>query len=293
MTLSVPFVSMPSDVARKGALLMLLAGALFALVNSVTQYLGMVSGISSPTIAFWQYLVALLVILPGQRRAPLPARGQLGLHLLRVGLAVVGVQLWVAGLAFVPIWQAIALLMLSPFFVTLGAWLLLGEQIGMARIGALLVGFVGGAVILAPWSDGFTYHALLPVAAAAAWAGTSLATKHLSHTNPAQSLTFMLLILLTPANALLAVGTGFALPDGFALGLLLLSGLLVAAAQYVLVRAYETADAAYLQPFDHLKLPLNIGLGILVFGYWPPGSLWLGAVMIVGASLWLMRNESS
>ena len=40
-------------------------------------------------------------------------------------------------------------------------------------------------------------------------------------------------------------------------------------AQYVLTRAYASADAAYLQPFDHLKLPFNVLLGWLVFGFVP------------------------
>lgn len=31
--------------------------------------------------------------------------------------------------------------------------------------------------------------------------------------------------------------------------------------------------------------------GWLVFGYAPTGYLWLGAVLILGASLFIMRNE--
>ena len=59
-----------------------------------------------------------------------------------------------------------------------------------------------------------------------------------------------------------------------------------------LARAYSIADAAYLQPFDHLKLPFNVGLGLVAFGYAPPGSLWLGAALIVGASFALLRQEA-
>ncbi|MGF6172060.1 putative membrane protein [Ensifer sp. 4252] len=47
----------------------------------------------------------------------------------------------------------------------------------------------------------------------------------------------------------------------------------------------------YVQPFDDLKLPLNVLAGWLVFGYAPSGYLWLGAVLILGASLFIMRNE--
>jgi len=47
---------------------------------------------------------------------------QLRLHLLRVALAVIGIQFWLWALAEpVPIWQGIALLMTSPLFATLGS----------------------------------------------------------------------------------------------------------------------------------------------------------------------------
>jgi S-adenosylmethionine uptake transporter len=62
-------------------------------------------------------------------------------------------------------------------------------------------------------------------------------------------------------------------------------------AQYFLTRAYTAADAAYVQPFDDLKLPLNVFAGWLVFGYAPTGYLWLGAALIFCASLFIMRNE--
>ena len=77
-----------------------------------------------------------------------------------------------------------------------------------------------------------------------------------------------------------------------ALLILLAAGLLTALAQYFLARAYEVADASYVQPFDHLKLPLNVLAGWLVFGYLPSGNLWVGALMIIGASLFIMGKES-
>ena len=69
-------------------------------------------------------------------------------------------------------------------------------------------------------------------------------------------------------------------------------GVLTAAAQGFLALAYARADAAYVQPFDHVKLPLNVLAGWLVFGWIPPSYLWLGAALIVGASMFLLWRES-
>lgn len=279
--------------AFAGAFFMVAAGGLFAAVNTLVQYGAMIYGIAPTKLAFWQYLIALLFSVPwlwAHGVAALRTKS-LGFHLLRVGFAAAGVQLWVTGLAHVPIWQAIALIMLAPMFVTLGATQFLGEVATVQRWTAVATGFAGGMVILAPWSDSFSLYALLPVGAAAFWAASSVVTKHLTRSETPESLTVYLLLLLTPINAAVAWGDGFALDFGLA-GLLLLStGILTALAQYAIARAYSHADAAFLQPFDNVKLVFNVLLGVAVFGFYPPGSLWIGAALIVGASSWLLSLE--
>ena len=279
--------------ALSGAALMLLAGLLFALVNTLVQQATMIAGLAPSHVAFWQYLIALLFSGPwlvAMGVKTLSTTRPL-LHVLRVLLAAAGVQFWVMSLAHVPIWQAIALIMLSPFFVTFGASVFLREQASPERWCAVLTGFVGGMIILAPWSDAFSSHALLAVAAAAMWAFSSLLTKHLTATETPASLTIYLLMLLTPINAVLAINQGLAPRWDGTIWLVIGAGLLTALAQYALAKAYSLTDAAYLQPFDHLKLPLNVGLGIVAFGFVPPGSMWLGSALIVGASLFLLRQE--
>ncbi len=283
--------SISRDGRLIGPLFMITAGALFAGANTAVQAAGMTYGIPSPTTAFWQYAIATVFAVPMLMRSTWRTE-QLGWHLFRVLLAVIGVQAWVAGLAVVPIWQAIALLLLSPIFVSLGAKVFLREHLGNGRLLAVCLGAVGGAIILKPWSDGFSPHALLPVAAAAFWAGSSLVTKRLTKTESTEVLTVYLLVLLLPFNAFAAQGSGFALgPD--AIWIVGLAGLFTVAAQFCLAKAYSLSDAAYLQPFDHLKLPLNVGLGLLVFGFAPPGSMWIGALIIVASGAWLLHTDNT
>ncbi len=282
-------ISQPARAAG----LMVAAGVMFALVNTALQGATMKAGAGSTTVAFWQYLIALVFFAPWiwQNRQAVLATNQLGVHVVRVALGAIGVQLWVMGLAQVPIWQAIALILLSPFFVTLGAGLVLGETVTSARWGAVIIGMLGGAIILEPWSDRFQLAALLPIGAAAFWAASSVATKHLTREDGAATITIYLLLLLTPINFALAVGPGFTLPTA-AIWMVLAAGVLSAGAQFALARAYTLADAAFLQPFDHLKLPFNVALGLAVFGFAPAGSMWIGAAIIIAASVWLLRKES-
>ncbi|WP_417671511.1 DMT family transporter [Roseibium sp.] len=284
---------MNSKTPLVAAGLMVLAGASFATVNVALQTATMKLGMPSSSAVFWQYATALAFSVPWLLRAGLGsmATNRLGLHLLRIVFAVVGVQLWGAGLASVQIWQAIALVMTSPFFVIIGARLLLGERVGFARWAATVFGFAGAMIILEPWSQGFQYTVLLPLAAAAFWAGASLITKKLTATEPAATVTVYLLLLLTPVNLGLAAFDGLVVPSGMALVAIAVTGLFTVAANYCLTLAYAKADAAFIQPFDHLKLPLNVLFGFLAFAYMPTGPFWVGALMIVAASLYVMHDE--
>ena len=277
---------------RAGAM-MTAAGFAFAGLNVALQWATMNAGAPAPSAAFWQYLIALVLTLPLMMQGGGSLRTRFPLwHLARVLLAAGGVQVWVLGPSAVPIWQAIALSMTSPFFVVAGAALFLGEKVTAARLAATLAGFAGAMIILAPWSVRFSYHALLPVAAAALWAGTSLITKLLTRHEAASGITVAMLALLLPFNALAWGGIGFEMPPAGAWTALLVAGALTALAQYLLTAAYARADAAYLQPFDDLKLPLNILLGWLVFAQAPSLGFWPGAALIVIASLSLMRREA-
>ncbi|NRA86507.1 MAG: DMT family transporter [Rhizobiales bacterium] len=273
---------------------MVIGGGLYAIINVATQYITSNMGFSSTSMAFWQYFIALVAMLPWVIKIGVDAlkTNQFTLQIIRVLCSAFGVQCWIYALANgVPIWQAIALLMTSPFFVTLGAKFILNEHVGAARLLATLGGFVGGMIILEPWADAFSSMALLPIAAAAFWAAASLIVKQLSHSESAISITMYLLLLLAPINFGLAIVDGFSMPTQDIGLLLLMVGILTALAQGAFVMAYKMADAAYVQPFDHVKLPLNVLAGAIVFGYLPPGQLWVGAIIIIAASLYIMHKE--
>ncbi|MDD9196483.1 DMT family transporter [Aliivibrio sp. S3MY1] len=279
----------------QGASWMLTAGLAFAIVNSIAQYVSMNFGLPSTMVALVQYGIALIVILPYLRTLGL--RNSLrtehfGMHALRVFLSVIGIQLWLWALAYpVPIWQGIALLMTSPLFATIGSGLFLKEKVGAARWCATLAGFVGAMIILEPWADSFTWATLLPVGAAFFWACYSLMVKKMSAHDSPSTMVVYLLVLITPFNILLAL-PDWQTPSGMNVWLLLFgAGVMTALAQWAIVKAYAVADASFVQPFDHAKLPLNVLAGWVVFGWAPPGRLWLGAAIIIASVAFITQWE--
>ncbi|MDP0590006.1 MAG: DMT family transporter [Candidatus Endonucleobacter bathymodioli] len=277
-----------------GATWMLIAGIAFAGVNSIGQYLSYILGMPSPSVAFIQYMVAVAILFPWMIKKGLGRllnTRQPWLHLLRVGFAVLGVQCWLWALSWpVPIWQGIALLMLSPLIATIGSGIFLGEAIGLARLGATVVGFFGAMIIVEPWTEDFSVASLLPVIAAVFWAGYSLMVKYQSRTEDSTTIVLYLLVLIAPFNAILAAPV-LDWPNGQQWLFLVAAGFLTGIAQMAVVKAYESADASYVQPFDHAKLLMNVLAGWFFFNQIPPGRLWLGASIIVMASLYIAQKE--
>ena len=283
----------------RGAALMVAACSAYAAVNVATQWAGTRTGIPSVIIAFWQYVIALVLTLPMIIRDGAGAllTSRLGLHVMRVALAAAGVQVWIYALTHVPIWQVVALSMTSPFFVILCARLFLREKVTPARLLTTFAGFVGALVIIAPWSDSYTVYSLLPVLAAALWAGYSVMTKYLTRFERPARISAYMLVLLTPINAALWLASGLSMtaiaaPSVEIWSILIVIGAFTALAQYFQIAAYSIADAVYLQPFDDLRLPINVIFGWIVFSAAPGINFWPGAALIVGASLYLMRQDS-
>ena len=297
-----------------GAVFMVGAGITFAITNILTPIITYQMGVPSTAVVFWQYIIATVFALPLILRIGVSKlrTNHPYWHEIRALLSALGVQFFAFGFALgVPVWQMVALSMTGPFFILLGATLFLGERLTVQRLGATITGFVGAVMVSQIGTEQFTLDSLLPVLAALCWGSVSVITRYLSRDEEPESLTLYMLVLITPnhfliglllgiavavlpAGALpagLATGFDFQLPMGDALGLIVLLGLVTAGAQYFLSFAYKVADATYLQPFDDLKLPLNTLLGWIVLSQVPAMWFWPGALLILGASSFILWSE--
>jgi S-adenosylmethionine uptake transporter len=298
---------------------MLLASLAFAGTNLLQSVLPTPAeyggyGMASTGMAFWQYLIATIFALPlilrigiGNLRTRHPL-----LHEARAFASALGVHVFVYGFASgVPIWQMVTLLATGPLFIVLGSTLFLGERASAARIFSALLAFAGAIIVSGIGTDGFSAMTLVPIVAAALWATTDVLTKYLSREESPETLTISLLVLITPNHLLillvatvwasvlpgltpagLATGFPFALPAGNGFWLLVLLGVLTAAAQYLLSFGYKVADATFLQPFGDLKVPLSAVLGWILLSQMPSPWFWPGAAMILAASLFILYAET-
>ncbi len=279
----------------KGALFMVLAGIAFALANAITFTVVYKMGFKPQSDTFWQYGIALVFALPfiwKNGLASMRTRHPL-LHVLRVVLSALGILAFAKAFAAgLPTWHVVALVMVSPYFVMLGALVFLGEKVSANRWIAATIAFCGAMILLRPWESGLPLSMLYPIAAAALWAGASLITKRLTRDEPQTTITMWLLVLLTPVFAVLSLQAGFEVPSGTIMWLLLVGGVIMYGAQHFLTISYSSADAAFVQPFDDLKLFSNILVSWMIFGDAPTGIYWLGILLILSGTAYLLWSES-
>jgi len=298
-----------------GASFAIIASLAFAGTNVLQNYLIYPTGMASTGMAFWQYLIATIFALPLILRIGLPnlKTKHPVLHEIRAFVSALGVHVFVYGFASgMPAWQVVTLLATGPLFIILGSTLFLRERVSLTRLVAALLGFSGALLVSGIGSDGFTPMVLIPIAAAALWATTDVLTKYLAREETPETLTISLLVLITPNHLLIllvatlfaqfapgllpagvATGFPFQLPAGVGLWLLVLLGLLTAAAQYLLAVGYKVADATYLQPFNDLKVPLTAVVGFLFLSQLPTPWFWLGAALILAGSVLILYVEAS
>ena len=308
--------------AITATIFMVAAQIIFAIVNFTYDVMTnpwnpMLEGekLSSSSAVFWQYLIAAgfalpLVFMIGLKN--LKTRHP-GWHQIRALASALGAQVFVFGFASgVPVWQMVGLLLTGPFFVLLGSVLFLGERLTPTRISMSVIAFIGAFLIVGFGTEAFSLASFLPVLAAALWSTTTIISKFLSREESPETLTLYLVLLISVNHALIGIALGilvailppetlpatlssgfdFSFPEGSAKGWILFLGFVTAMSQYFLWSAYKRADAAYLQPFDDLKLPINVIIAWVLLSQVPTMWFWPGALMIVSASLYIAWREA-
>jgi drug/metabolite transporter (DMT)-like permease len=111
------------------------------------------------------------------------------MHALRLVGAFVALSCGIWAVAVLPLTTAITLGFAQVFFVSLLAIWVLRERVGIHRIGAVIVGFIGVVVVMRPGVHGIiNLHALIPIAAALGAAIAIISVRTLSQTESTATL---------------------------------------------------------------------------------------------------------
>ena len=275
----------------KGMLWMAAGGFLFSILNTIVRSIAM--QMDPFEVQFLRYLFGLLVMLPWVFKAgarnywPTDVKGQFW----RGGVHTMGMVLWFIALPKIPLADMTAISFTGPIFIMIGASWFLGEPMRRDRWIAALIGFAGVVVVVAPKMSGAGggYH-LVMLASAPLFAASFLITKALTRYEKATVIVFWQALTVSLFSLPLAL-LHWQDPSLWQWIGFFIAGILGSVGHYCWTRAFHAADISSTQSLRFLDLVWTSAWGWLIFSDVPSQSTWLGAVVILAATIWIARRE--
>jgi drug/metabolite transporter (DMT)-like permease len=185
-----------------------------------------------------------------------------------------------------------AIFAVYPLLVAALAGPVLGEYVGWRRGLAILVGLVGVLVILRPGFTVFSPAALVPLVGALMFALYALLTRLVARGDSAGTTFFY--TGTAGAVAITLVTPFFWTPmQGTADWLWMLTLCSTAViGHFLMIKAYEVAEAGTVQPFAYFQLLFILILGLTLFGERPDAWTYAGAALILAAGLYTLVRQA-
>ena len=275
-----------------GIALMCLALLCFSGLDATAKW---VNRSVDPLVTVWARYVSaagltFIFINPWTKPGAVATR-RLPLQLARSFLLFLSTICNFVALQYLQLVEALSIVFSTPLIVALLAGPILGERIGMQRLIAVCVGFIGVLVVARPGLGTMHPAALLSLTGAVAYAFYGITTRMLASTDSsATTIIYSSLagiVLMTPL--LPWVWTTPSSPLTWAL--LMMTGFFGAVGHWLLVLAYARAPAVILSPFIYSQIVWMLALGYIVFGDWPDPWTFAGAGIVIASGLYLLYRE--
>lgn len=285
---------------RTGAaiLVMCAVSLIFALQDGFSRVLGEgYPPVLIVMIRYWilaGFVIAMVSRQPGGLKRAIRTKRPIT-QIVRGVLLVAEVLIMVEAFVRLGLIETHAVFAVYPLLVAALSGPVLGEKVGWRRWTAIGIGFVGILVILQPGAGVMKIEALLPLASASMFALYGLLTRHVSRDDPAMVSFFWTGIAGAVAISLFGIWEWqwLAPMDWVWMLCLCVCGM---TSHYLLIRAYEMAEASALQPFAYTQLVWASFIGVLIFGETLRPNVVTGAAIVVAAgifTLWRQRVKSA
>lgn len=282
------FNRLPNNV--KGGIILMFAAAGFGLMVALIKLAG--ERLHVTQILLMRQIIMTLVIAPSiVRNFPGSLKtSRFGLQILRIVLALIAMTFGFTAVINMPLADATAIGFAKSFFVTVCAIFFLNEVIGIRRWMAVIVGFIGVLVILRPGMEGFTIYGLYALIGAA---GAGMVMVVIRILTKSETPTTILSYQAIGVGLAIAIpGIWFWQPPTLAEWVLMLCiGLISYVAQMFNIYAYKFGEASVMASLDYVRLVYSVLFGFWLFNTLPDIWTWVGATVIIGASIYTIHRE--
>ena len=243
-------------------------------------------------IVFFRAIVGLFLIVPLISRSGIRTlrTTKMPLHFIRTLFGLFAMAALYYAVAVKPLAEVIALTFLIPIFVTIASSLVLHEVVGLHRWLATTVGFAGALIIIRPGFVEFDFPIFLVLLSSALYAGAWSSVKILTRTDQASVTLFWMNVLMLPLTFLPTIFV-WVTPNWIDCIPILVMALFGWSAHFCQARAFKNSDASAVMPFDFLRLPVAALFGYFLFSETLDIWIWIGAIIIFGASYYTVWRE--
>lgn len=212
--------------------------------------------------------------------------------ILRNASEIWGTVCYVTALSLIDLSTASAIIQATPLTVTMGAVLLLGEQVHWRRWSAIFVGFVGVLIILRPGGSSFEPASIWAVFGMFGLAMRDLSTRMVPKDMPTMRISTYGMAMLLPAGLVL-MATGQTpqpislLNWGQIIGLVCISML----GYWAITAAMRVGDVSVVAPFRYTRILFALVVGAVVFGERPDMWTIIGVAITIAAGIYAFLRE--
>tara|TARA_Y100001970_G_C14259929_1_gene879626 strand:+ start:44076 stop:44897 length:822 start_codon:yes stop_codon:yes gene_type:complete len=211
-------------------------------------------------------------------------------HFVRAFSAVGCVVLYVYGIKYLLLSENIALAHSAPIIAAFLAVPILGEKIGLHRMLAIVIGFIGVVIIVKPGTELFELKSLLPIGSALFMASVYLSTRSLMNTESSTAIVFYYSFALL-FTSIIFFPANFVMPDLLNLLLAFSLGVMGSLGHLFMSQAAKNADVAVTSPFEYSSFVFVGIMGYLFFAEIPSKSIVYGGILIILSGIYVAYRE--
>lgn len=281
------------DRAAAGVLTMFFAVVFFTCIDTSAKWL-VLAGLPVMQVVFVRYFghfaYAMILYLPQERGEVFLSRAPIKQFLRSTFLFGSTICNFFA-LQSLPITVTTTIMFAGPIVVTLLAIPILGEQVGLRRIAAVCVGFVGVLIVIQPWGTEFHPAMFFSLAALIISSLYFIMTRMLAgvETNATQQVWSSGLASIVLAPFAWSV---WVWPEtGLQWLVMCLIGGFGMTGHILATVAHRWADASILAPMIYSQIFLAAITGVLVFATWPTVWTLAGGLIIIASGLYIWNRE--
>ena len=195
-------------------------------------------------------------------------------------------------LVYVPLSTIGAVIQAVPLIVTAAAALFLGEKVGLKRVSAIFIGFLGTLLIIQPGATTFDITATLVLIAAIGMALRDIATKLVRENFSTLLLSFYSCFLFIFSGSILLIIKGDPSVPGLE-NIFILTAMIVAGCLgfFFMTEAVRLGDMSVVIPFRYTRLLFSMAAGILILGEQVNAVMLIGSALTILSGLYIWHRE--